>query len=62
MFFKKAFTLLEILLVIAIITLAVTITYPSGVKILERFNAFLEKVEKKSMEKKKRFEKFLNDE
>jgi len=62
MFFKKAFTLLEILLVIAIISLAVSITYPAGVKILERFNSFLDKVEKKSMERKKQFEKFLNDE
>jgi prepilin-type N-terminal cleavage/methylation domain-containing protein len=62
MSFRRAFTLIEILLVVTIISLVVSITYPVGIKLLKKFNSFLSKVEKQNAERKKQFEKFLRDE
>jgi len=62
MFSKKAFTILEVLLVILIISLILSVTYPVGIKLIKKFNAFLEKVEKDSAKKREEFRRFLRDE
>jgi prepilin-type N-terminal cleavage/methylation domain-containing protein len=59
---KKGFTIIEILLVVAIISLAIMIAFPAANKLSTKFNSYLENVEKRHLEKKENFQRFLNDE
>jgi len=59
---KNGFTLIEILVVVVIISIAVIVVYPISTKILDKFNAYIENVEKKHLHIKEEFDKFLQDE
>ncbi|HIE59668.1 MAG TPA: prepilin-type N-terminal cleavage/methylation domain-containing protein [Persephonella sp.] len=62
MYSKKGFTLIEILIIVAIIAIAISIVYPLSTKTLDKFNKYIKNVEKKHILKKEKFKKFLNDE
>jgi len=59
---KKGFTLIEILVVIFIISLVVSITYPVTMNLMDKFENYIKKAERTNLKNKEKFKKFLNDE
>lgn len=59
---KKGFTLIEILIVIAIIATTLAVVYPSFFKIEAKFTQLLQKAEEKELIKKRNFLSFIKDE
>ncbi len=58
----QGFTLVEILIVMLIMTLAIAVVYPVSYKMVDRFDLYLEKFSGRNLEKKERFMAFIQDE
>ena len=62
MWYKKSFTLIELLIVLLILSLIVGIVVPIGNNLLNRINLYLKNKEKKNLIKIEKYKCFLKEE
>ena len=62
MYYKKGFTLIEILIVIVIISISIAVVYPASEKFLNKITTYIQSFQIKNKKEKEKFNKFIKDE
>ncbi len=59
---KRGFTLIEILVVMAIIAITVGVVFPTYFKLQEKYRNYISQIENKNQQMKQKFISFIKDE